>query len=300
MLRLNWALASVAIAALAFATELQAQQPTPQQNAQRGRQATDQPRDRSSQQQQQGGIPLTEAIVQKLIKSNEGEIELAKLAGEKSENSEVKQFAQSLVDDHQALIQKLKQMAGDHNRGANTTVGDAQQRTPFQQTATQLGQPGNTPGGTPGQNPTANPGQDTPGQNNQSDQPGQRGQAGQRNPTDQAGQAGQPGQRRGQNSDMQGVRVPHQLTQIMEEACDNSLKMTKEMLSNYQGQDFQMAFLGQQIVAHIEQLAELKALENSGPEELKSLVGEASKKVQAHLEKAKQLAKKLEDDRKNS
>jgi predicted outer membrane protein len=270
MLRLNLVLASACVAALALSAELQAQQSTPQPNAQRGRPAADQSRDRLPQQHQ-AGVSLTEAIVKKLIKTNEAEVELAKLALGKAENEELKKFAQTLVDDHQAFNQKLSQMAGDHSRGSDSAPGAAQQRATFQQTSTQLGQPNNSPAATTGQN--------TSGQIRQASQSSQRG---------------------AQTAGMQDAQVPHQLTQIMDEACDNSLKMTKEMLSKYEGQDFQMAFLGQQCVAHIYQLAELKAIENSGPEELKSVAGEASKKVEAHLEQAKQLAKKLEDDRKNS
>lgn len=68
------------------------------------------------------------------------------------------------------------------------------------------------------------------------------------------------------------------------------------MLGEYQGQDFNMAFLGQQCVAHTMMLAELKAIESEGPQEMRSVAQEAKTKVEQHLEKVKQLAKKLEDD----
>jgi predicted outer membrane protein len=96
----------------------------------------------------------------------------------------------------------------------------------------------------------------------------------------------------------QGQRVPTQLCQIADQACDNAMKMTKDMLTKYEGQDFQMAFLGQQCVAHTMMLAELKAIESTGPQELQPIAQEAISKVEKHLEKAKQLAKKLEDDEK--
>lgn len=48
------------------------------------------------------------------------------------------------------------------------------------------------------------------------------------------------------------------------------------------------------------ELAELKAIQSSGPKELQQIASDATSKVEKHLEKAKQLAKKLEDDRKNS
>ncbi len=89
-----------------------------------------------------------------------------------------------------------------------------------------------------------------------------------------------------------------QLCKFGEQACDNALKMTKEMLGSYEGQDFNMAFLGQQCVAHTMMLAELKAIESVGPQELKQIASRAAGKVQQHLDKAKSIAQKLEDDRK--
>ncbi|MCC9642846.1 DUF4142 domain-containing protein [Rhodopirellula sp. JC740] len=163
----------------------------------------------SSSRQQQ--LSVTEAIVQKLQKANENEIELAKLAMEKTDHQELKQLTETIVRDHEAINQKLRQ---------------------FSQ-----------------QNQTGN----------------------------------------------QGPRVPQQLCQIADQACDNAMRMTRDMLNRYEGQDFQMAFLGQQCVAHTMMLAELKAIESTGPQELQPLAQEAISKVESHLGKAKQLAKKLED-----
>lgn len=83
----------------------------------------------------------------------------------------------------------------------------------------------------------------------------------------------------------------------MEQACENSLQMTKEMLQDYQGQDFQMAFLGQQIVRHVNMLAELQAIESTGPQELQPIAQTAIQKVKSHLEQSKQLAQRFEDER---
>ncbi|TWT72862.1 DUF4142 domain-containing protein [Allorhodopirellula solitaria] len=170
---------------------------------------------------QQQGPTVKEALTQKLIKANEAEIELAKLAHEKSDNEDLKQLAVTIVKDHQQFNQVLQQHAekrqGDRRNAAAS------------QTAT----------------------------------------------------------------------VPKQLCEIGEKACDNALKMTKEMLGNYEGQDFSMAFLGQQCVAHTMMLAELRAIESSGPEELQPVAAEAANKVEKHLEEAKKLAKKLEDDRRS-
>jgi predicted outer membrane protein len=169
---------------------------------------------RTSTDSRQQQPTVTQAIVQKLQKANENEIELAKMAMQKTDHSELKQLTQTIVRDHEALNQKLQQFSNQNQ--ANS----------------------------------------------------------------------------------QGQRVPTQLCQIADQACDNAMKMTKDMLTKYEGQDFQMAFLGQQCVAHTMMLAELKAIESTGPQELQPIAQEAISKVEKHLEKAKQLAKKLEDDEK--
>lgn len=166
-------------------------------------------------------LTVTHAIAEKLHKSNQAEIELARLALQKSDNQEIKQLSQTIIQDHQACNQKLQQIAGQNQRS-----GDKQTHSP-------------------------------------------------------------------------SAFVPKQLVQIAEQACENALQMTKEMLSQYEGQDFNRAFLGQQIVAHTMMLAELQAIESTGPQELQPIAQEASTKVEEHLKTAKQIANRLEDDRKS-
>lgn len=194
--------------------------------------------------QTQQGPTVKEALTQKLIKANEAEIELAKIAQETTDNEELKQLASMIVKDHQQINQTLQQFAGKQHSGiANAGNQQLSNRT-----------------------------------------------------------AGQPQSRKiqsGQATSNQTATVPKQLCQVAEQACNNALQMTKEMLSNYEGQDFNMAFLGQQCVAHTMMLAELKAIESVGPEELKQVASDAASKVEEHLQKAKQLAKKLQDDQKS-
>ncbi|TWU25417.1 hypothetical protein Pla52o_17180 [Novipirellula galeiformis] len=204
----------------------------------------------ASAQKQQQGVTIKQALVQRLIKVNDAEIELAKLAQQKSDNDELKQFAQMIVQDHQALNQTLQQHAG-HSASTRSHNAEADAST--------------------------------------RNQP--------RTSEDRKGNAQAKQQDRW--ADAQSNRVPMEFCQIGEQACDFALKMTKDMLNQYEGQDFNMAYLGQQTVAHINLLSELKAIESAGPQELQPIVQQAATKVQAHLEQAKQLAKKLENDRKS-
>lgn len=174
----------------------------------------------------QGDISIEQALVNKLRKANDVEIDLAKLALQQSDNDEVKKLAQQLIADHQSMNQNLEKVheAAKHQ--------DADKKT--------------------------------------------------------------------DDHVYSSVMIPVEFCKLGERACENNLKLTKEMLSDYKGQDFNMAFLGQQCVAHTMALSELRAIETEGPQALKETANEGAKKVDEHLKAIKKLAKKLEDDRKPS
>lgn len=52
---------------------------------------------------------------QKAIAGNQSEIQLGKLAAEKAQNAQVKQFAQRMVDEHSKALDELKQIASSAN-----------------------------------------------------------------------------------------------------------------------------------------------------------------------------------------
>ncbi|TWU08515.1 DUF4142 domain-containing protein [Stieleria varia] len=276
MSKLSFTFASLAIAAFCGLQSVQAQQPLPGQPISPTPPGTEVIRPTEQQagvqndqgdryearrvsvdsQSNQHGLTVREAIVQKLQKTNEAEIELAKMAMQRTDNQELKQLAQMIIQDHQQCNQKLQQWGSQNDKRSSQD---------------QLGRNQDA-----GENRVGN--QKRP---NKTDQFASR-------PTGDA------------TGDAQSARVPNELWRVGEQACENALKMTKDMLGNYEGQDFNMAFLGQQCVAHTMMLAELKAIASVGPEELQTFAQETSQKVEQHLEKCKQLAKKLEDDRSKS
>ncbi len=109
----------------------------------------------------------------------------------------------------------------------------------------------------------------------------------------QPGVAGDAAQGRGRGM---GNRVPQQLVAITDQACDNELQLTKEMLQKHKGEDFEMAYIGQQIVAHTCMLAHLQAIKSSGPQDLQQLVSEGEKVTKDHLDRAMKIAMELDDD----
>jgi putative membrane protein len=70
------------------------------------------------QQQEMGGMnnpaagpDMDKAFVKKALEGSMGEVELGKLALQKSSDDEVKQFAQRMVDDHGKIVDQLKPVA---------------------------------------------------------------------------------------------------------------------------------------------------------------------------------------------
>jgi predicted outer membrane protein len=58
-------------------------------------------------------------LVTCLLTKNEGEVEIAKFAEQRTQNPQVKQFAQHLITDHQAAIQKIQRLAGNQVTSSN-------------------------------------------------------------------------------------------------------------------------------------------------------------------------------------
>lgn len=140
---------SCLVVAYAIAQPGQSGQPTPPTPPGQGGQQTNQPGqqttqpgqsgqyDRSersttrttmqgSQQTARGQNPEVEKYLAScLLAKNEAEVEIAKFAQERSQNPQVKQFAQQLVADHQMAVQHLQQLAGSPAGSSQTTVRDS-------------------------------------------------------------------------------------------------------------------------------------------------------------------------------
>ncbi|MCA9110015.1 MAG: hypothetical protein KDA52_08725, partial [Planctomycetaceae bacterium] len=87
------------------------------------------------------------------------------------------------------------------------------------------------------------------------------------------------------------------LLRIDRNALQNYLDSSQKMLKQYEGQDFDMGFLGFQIGSHTWALAELDAMGSVGDEQFQEIVNDSRDQLKKHLQKAQQLAKQLEDDR---
>ncbi len=199
---------------------------------------------------------VQQVVLHKLMRGNQAEIELAQIAQQEAKHDKVKQFAQMMIKDHQQALQELQ-------RQQQSTQGDH---------------------GANASHPNASGVADTASGQPAAGNPGVAGQA----------TTGQPNtQNPSQHAAMQQERVPQQLVQLMDRTCTNSLEQSKEMLQQHRDKDFDMAYIGQQIVMHSMMLAELKALESDGPKQLQPIVQNAKRTTESHMKEAKQIAEQL-------
>lgn len=203
---------------------------------------------------------LVPSLAMLLALGNKAEIELGQLASEKTQNPEVRQFAQKMIEDHTQFLTKLKKF--------NPQIPDPAQFRSAQTTGRE-GQPGTTQ--TPGRVAQAG-GTDQPQRRNgEVEQTGFDRSA--------AGSAGQQ---------------PSALVAIHKDAAQQKLQMTKEELSKLDGQDFDMGYLSNQVHAHVGMLAHLKAMHGKGDSEFNQLIEQGVSTTTEHLKMAKDMAKKLE------
>lgn len=205
-------------------------------------------------------IQLTDYFADKLMLANQSEIELSQIAAQKSSNQEVKQFAEKLIQEHRQLDQKLQQLA------PAAAERFAERRRPGGRLVDRLA--------------------DRLDVERSADRP-----ASDRIVNDR------PAQIRTSARDVAAHDALNKLCMINHEACENHRQLSKQMLESYQGQDFDMAFLGMQIGQHAWLLSELKALDGVGTPEFQEVVTQARQNVEQHLQHAQMLSKKLEDDR---
>jgi len=213
---------------------------------------------------QQNDQKLEQLVAAKLLIANKGVVELSKMAVENANDDKVKQFAQTLVQEHESLcrdIEKLQALKGfskqDNDSQANQSTAD---RSATNQT--RLNEP------------------DQPGEPKQPGQPGQQANV--------QGKNAQAGKWANNNQGLVG-----KLEMIADKACKKHLEMAKEMLKENEGENFDMAFVGMQIASHTQAVAELNALQGVGSKEMQDVVKKAEESTSKHLKQAKDLAEEL-------
>jgi len=271
---------SVSVATAQQAQQTQAQQA--QQQAQQGQQQ------RGLQQGQQGQAgqraqwqTADQGIAYCVAIANQEEIALARFAQNKAENKDVKEFAEMMIKDHQNFLQKLQRYAPQASQeGYLMDRGDRGSASNNQRRGEGINQAGGANRQAAGQV------QQTAGTNNQN-----------QNAASQTGQQGQQGLQ-GQ----QGQQGQHlmDMVQLHKEIAEECLSEAKQRLGKKDGKEFDECFMAAQIAAHAAMKAKLTVFQRHATGELGQILSEGLQTTDKHLQRAEDIAKKLDDSSSSS
>jgi predicted outer membrane protein len=197
---------------------------------------------------------LERMIALDLLLGNQEEVALARLAQQRAENEEVRQFADSMIKDHEKAISELKRMMPHL---ASVQIGDS--------AGTSAGSP--SAGQANAHAPASSRGADTG--------------------------AGNHGTTAGGAAQVAASQAGGDPARFHQDVARHCLELVKSELQEHQGAEFDMAYMGQQMSAHITMLAKLQASEQATSAELKDFVTHAIPMVQHHRMMAKEIKMKL-------
>jgi predicted outer membrane protein len=239
---------------------------------------------------------------------NEKAIAISELGIQRAGSPEVKQFATQMVQDHRTMIGKLQKfyprISTSNAPGAGTGPGVGEEGQRPGRTPPESGRPGGTPPGTPSEG--ARPGGTPPGTPPEGGRPGatppgtppEGGRPGSTPP--EGGRQGlppseAPSEGAGRNPTGNNVTLdPVNLKMELKEQCLSSARSELEQKS---GAEFDKCFMGMQVMEHVAAVDTLTVFQKRASPELAQTLTEALTTVQAHLEHARSLAKKLDGNR---
>jgi predicted outer membrane protein len=189
---------------------------------------------------------LDQKIAVCLLLGNQEEVALAQFAQQQSQNEQVRNFAQQMVEHHQQAIAKIEQAAPEV-ASLNLQLQSGTEGAAAASTSASGVRPASA-----------------------------------EEPVASTASAANPAH------DQRAV----QLAQSVKQEC---LNLTQQELAQKQGAEFDKAYIGQQIGAHIGMLAELRGSKNFATGQLQQVISEGEQVTQKHLAEAKQIMSQLKD-----
>jgi predicted outer membrane protein len=199
-----------------------------------------------------------------LIGGNQAEIALARIAEQRATDPEVKKFAQQMIEEHTAFLNKLR---------GETSANSGQ--------------------ATPGQNAAGQPTSD----------PAREGKPGVDVNVPGAGVHIQAGESRDSRETPDGNRLANpqmaggarQFLQIMKEVETQCLQTKTNELNQKEGSQFDRCYIGGQVAAHMKMADELSVFSRYATGDLQPILQEGLQTTKQHLAHVKQLAERLEN-----
>ncbi len=230
-------------------------------------------------------------IVGCLIAKNQSEIELSQLAAQQAQNPEVKKFAQQMVQDHQQMVKQLQQIAGTQgaadSRGRTSSpalgtsgASDRTRATSDASGTTRTDTSATDASATTGTSSLSGASDTSSAGEGSSSLTGSAATSGRETASSAAGGA--------------GSGAVQQLLQIERQIVDRATQATRDELQQKQGAEFDKAFVGCAIGAHVHMNAALEVIGQQTQGQLAQVAQQAQPKVQQHLEHAKSLMQQLD------
>ena len=209
-----------------------------------------------------------------LYSANRNEVEFSQFAETKLQSEEAKAFAAKMVKTHQPAVEKFGKWAGslvsaDENsqRDARKT-GDRSREEGAREASDQ-------------------PRADQP----RDDQPRKRSDDPASERSDEDSPRTTNRQARTPAAGVTGYTGGSlDWTQVHKEIADQCLTSTKEAFEQKEAAEFDMCYIGQQIMAHMQAVDKLKVLQKYASDDFRSELEEAEQMAQRHLEEAKKIA----------
>ena len=201
-----------------------------------------------------------------LLIGNENEIALAQLAQSRSQDATVKAFAQKMIDDHRQMGQKLQKFASSVGYVAAATTPptspprEGEARAKERPAGENVGDPRHNAGGT-----ADSSGRSTP------------------DLTDEGRRAAAEGT---------GGSIDH--VALFQELGKQCLDSSRKEIESKSGAEFDKCYVGMAVGAHMKTNDMLTVFQRHASSDLKFVLAEGQKTVQAHLQHAKELCKNLE------
>jgi predicted outer membrane protein len=193
-----------------------------------------------------------------LLLGNQEEVALAEFAQKRSQTPEVREFAAMMIKDHQPAVDKLQQLAPSMSAiGSDAAAANAGASAAANQS--------NAP-------------------NSNRSRSAERGSI---SPTSPSGESTMPASSSG------GSKASATAIAFQQQTAARCLELTMEELGELEGEEFDMAYLGQQIVAHVSMLAKLETAAQMSSGDLQSFAAQSIPTVKHHHMMAKQMKKQL-------
>jgi predicted outer membrane protein len=221
--------------------------------------------------------PVDHFLANCLLGQNKAEIELSQIALQKSENAEVKQFAQKMIQDHQKMIEQLQPLAmiqSGANRSTSSILGGNSESQGRSETTTGRSTDTTALPGSSGASQTIPP----------------TGTSAAVPPVSTTIEATASATANAAGS----VSPMHQLMQIERQINERCLQMARDEMQQKSGAEFDKCYVGSAIGAHAHALAALEVIAKQTQGTLAQVAQQAQPTVQQHFDQAKQLMKQLE------